>query len=241
MSGFHSGRTSPGLGVLNSGGPCLAECGNAKLGSSQLKRVPWRDQAPQRARVTLPQRKRVHNSSPFMGRWREAQEGPIQSYSGNGACLVSGNPNKSSAPATAARPLQAIALPKPACWANKPTTWRPAMLPAAAATAVVASAVARARVGNSSADQAPKTGVEALANTLHKTLPTRKPAVAVAKLRLVAIAVASVKTMAGPRRPKRSVRKPPATYAVAPPPPETPITGLIPAAVRVRLERATHG
>src|SRR5207302_869999 len=89
------------------------------------------------------------------------------------------------------------------------------------------SAVARARVGKSSPDQAPKTGVAALAKPLHSTLPTKKPTAAVAKLRLVAAAVATVSAIAGPLRPQRSVRYPPARYAAAPTIPETTIRMLI--------------
>ena len=84
------------------------------------------------------------------------------------------------------------------------------MLPTAPASPIAASAVARARVGNSSPDHAPKTGVAALAKQLQSTLPMKKPTVAVPKLRLVAAAVATVRAMAGARRPKRSVRYPPA-------------------------------
>ncbi|OLD92147.1 MAG: hypothetical protein AUG84_02065 [Chloroflexi bacterium 13_1_20CM_4_66_7] len=80
------------------------------------------------------------------------------------------------------------------------------MLPSAATTAIEASAVARARVGKSSPDHAPKTGVLALAKPLHSTLPAKNPIDPVAKLRLVDAAVATVSAIAGPRRPNRSVR-----------------------------------
>ena len=66
--------------------------------------------------------------------------------------------------------------------------------------------VARARVGKSSADHAPSTGVSALANELHSTLPIQNPEVPLPKLRLAAMAVAPVSAVAGPLRPKRSVR-----------------------------------
>ena len=75
------------------------------------------------------------------------------------------------------------------------------MLPIAPASAIAASAVARARVGKSSPDHAPKTGVAALANALQRTLPAKNPTAPVAKLRLVAAAVAMVSAIAGPRRP----------------------------------------
>ena len=64
-------------------------------------------------------------------------------------------------------------------------------------TAMVASAVARARVGKSSPDHAPNTGVAALANALHSTLPAKKPNEPVAKLMLVDAAVAIESAIAG--------------------------------------------
>ena len=99
-----------------------------------------------------------------------------------------------------------MAPPRPADADSKATACSPTMLPIAPASAIAASAVARARVGNSSPDQAPNTGVPALAKALHSTLPTKKPTVEVAKLRLVAAAVATVNAMDGPLRPNRSVR-----------------------------------
>src|SRR5256885_16245161 len=98
------------------------------------------------------------------------------------------------------------------------------MLPAAPARAIAASAVARARVGKSSPDQAPKTGVAALAKPLHSTLPTKKPTAAVAKPKLVAAALATVGAIAGPLRPERAGRDPPARYDATPPSSRTTIT-----------------
>src|SRR2546430_17743903 len=82
------------------------------------------------------------------------------------------------------------------------------MLPAAPARAIAASAVARARVGKSSPDQAPKTGVAALAKPLHSTLPTKKPTAAVAKLKLVAAAGAAGGAVAGTLGPETAGRDP---------------------------------
>src|SRR6202022_3694920 len=112
----------------------------------------------------------------------------------------------SAAPARATTPATSIAGPRPIDCDSAPTAGGPPMLPAAAATEPIASAVARARVGKSSADHAPSTGVSALANELHITLPIQNPAVPVPKLRLPGIALAPVSAVAGPLRPKRSVR-----------------------------------
>src|SRR2546429_8904665 len=101
------------------------------------------------------------------------------------------------------------------------------MLPAAPARAIAASAVARARVGKSSPDQEPKTGVAALAKPLHSTLPTKKPTAVVAKLRLGAAAAATVSPIAGPLRPEPAGRYSPARYEAAPTITETTIRKLI--------------
>ena len=101
----------------------------------------------------------------------------------------------------AATPPSSIAPPSPVVADSRPTACSPAMLPTAPANPRAASAVARARVGKSSPDHAPKTGVAALANPLQSTLPVKNPTVPVAKLRLVAAPVATVSTMAGRRRP----------------------------------------
>ncbi len=103
-------------------------------------------------------------------------------------------------------PVNARAGPSPTDCERIPTAWRPATLPTAAATDPVASAVARARVGKSSPDHAPSTGVAALANELHSTLPITNPGVPVAKLTLAATAVAPVSAAPGALRPKRSLR-----------------------------------
>src|SRR3979411_2949153 len=99
-----------------------------------------------------------------------------------------------------------MAGPRPMDCESAPTAWSPATLPAAPATEPIASAVARARVGKSSADHAPSTGVSALANELHSTLPIQNPAVPVPKLRLAAMAVAPGGAGAGALRPERAVR-----------------------------------
>src|SRR2546429_8765607 len=100
------------------------------------------------------------------------------------------------------------------------------MLPAAPARAIAASAVARARVGKSSPDQAPKTGVAALAKPLHSTLPTKKPTAAVAKLRLVAAARAAGGAIAGPPRAETAGRGSPAPDDAPPPDSANPNTRL---------------
>src|ERR1700736_5100329 len=100
--------------------------------------------------------------------------------------------------------------PSPIDCESAPTACSPTPLPSADATVPVASAVARARVGKSSPDHAPRTGVAALANELQSTLPIRNPIAPLAKLRLAAIAVAAVRAAPGRRRPYRSLRNPPA-------------------------------
>src|SRR5256885_1492024 len=130
----------------------------------------------------------------------------VKRYSGRGCCFVSGRRKRSRAPATAATPPSWIAPPRPVVPERRATASGPKLPPTAAITAITASAVARARVGNSSPDHAPNTGVPALAKALHSTLPTKKPMDPVAKLRLVAAAVDTVSATAGPRRPNRSVR-----------------------------------
>src|ERR1700730_5934789 len=111
--------------------------------------------------------------------------------------------------------------PSPIDCESPPTACSPTTLPIADATVPVASAVARARVGKSSPDQAPRTGVAALANELQRTLPARNPTAPVPKLRLAASALAAVRAAPGSRRPNRSLRNPPATYDAGPATPET--------------------
>src|SRR5579864_1283621 len=132
-----------------------------------------------------------------------------------------------------ATPASAMAGPRPMAGDCSPAT-----PPTAPATAPTDSAVALARVGYSSPDQAPITGVAALAEALHSRLPAMNPTVPVTNPSPANIVYAAVSTTPGVRRPSRSVRMPPARYETSATAPETKISHEMPAGEKCSVELA---